>query len=550
MNNKAINFARRGLNILGVVAFSIVGIATQNANDFEIAKNLELFSNVYKEVHTYYVDELDPEKVIRVGIDAMLKSLDPYTVFMTQEDAAQFQSSISGRYAGIGTSLITYKDQHIFSDVYENSPAQRAGLKIADVLVSVNNQPVKGKAIKDITTIVRGAPNTDVTLEINRNGDPKPLKIIIKRQEITTPNVPCAKNISNNTAYIVLSTFSDNAGRNVANALKTLRQNQKVDNIILDLRGNSGGLLHEAVNVANVFIPKNQLVVYTKGRTLDNTERYFTLNQPVDTVSQLFVLIDHASASAAEIVAGALQDADRAIILGDRSFGKGLVQNTRELSYGAKLKLTTSRYHIPSGRCIQSAAYKNGQPTQIADSLRVKFKTQAGRTVLDGGGISPDIYTATADYRRLSEALAAQLMIFNFVSEYTKRNNTPPSQTNFSLSDAEFDKFINFVQEKGFIFNAETDKLLLELEEKAKAESLEPLLREDIKQLKTLLANKNAELFKTYRRELTYLIQREIYRRYYFERGALETSAKSDPTIMKALEIAQNPSTYKSYLSK
>jgi len=550
MKDKVIHFARTSINILGVVALSLVGIATQNGNDFEIAKNLELFSNVYKEVHTYYVDELDPEKVIRVGIDAMLKSLDPYTVFMTQDDASQFQSTISGRYAGIGTSLIAHKEQHIFTDVYENSPAQKAGLKISDVLISVNNQPVKGKAIKDITAVVRGLPNTEVSLEVNRAGETKPVKIVIKREEIVTPNVPCAKILANNTAYIVLSTFSENAGRNVANALKNLRQTQKIDNIILDLRGNSGGLLHEAVNVANVFMPKNQLVVYTKGRTAESTERYHTLNQPVDTSAKLFVLIDNSSASASEIVAGALQDADRAVILGDRSFGKGLVQNTRELAYGAKLKLTTSRYHIPSGRCIQSASYKDGQPVQIADSLRAKFKTKSGRTVLDGGGISPDVYTSNADYRRLAEGLTNQLMVFNFVSDYMQRNKTAPSQTDFRLSDAEFDKFVSFVQQKGFVFNAETDKLLIELEEKAKAENLQDLLAADISQLKSLMANKKMELFKTYRNEIAHLIQREIYRRYYFERGALETAAKSDPTIVKALEIAQNPTAYKNYLSK
>jgi carboxyl-terminal processing protease len=548
MKNKNFDFAHKGIQTLGVVALSLLGIATQNGNDFEIAKNLELFSNVYKEVHTYYVDELDPDKVIKVGMDAMLKSLDPYTIYIAPEDVSQFQSSITGRYAGIGTSLLTYKEQHIFTDVYENSPAYKSGLRIGDVLIAVNAQSVKTKNIKDITQIVRGVPNSEVILEVSRLGEAKTLKINIKREEILTANVPCAKILDNKIAYIVLNAFSENAGRNVANALKELRQKQKIEAIVLDLRGNAGGLLNEAVNVANVFLPKNELIVYTKGRTAESTERYNSLNAPIDTETPLVVLIDHNSASAAEIVAGTLQDYDRALIVGERSFGKGLVQNTRELAYNAKLKLTTSRYHIPSGRCIQANSYKDGKTVQIADSLRSKFKTKAGRTVLDGGGISPDVQTNTEEFRQLSDNLNAQMMVFNFVSEYVQKNKTTPT-TDFKISNDEVNDFINYTKQKGFIFNSETDKLIIELEEKAKTENLQELLQPEINKLKFLIADKKMEAFQTYKPQLSHLLQKEILRRYYFERGALEMGFKTDMTLQKGLELLKNPTQYKQYLS-
>lgn len=543
-------WAKRSVQGVGFVGLALVGIATQNTDDFEIAKNLEIFSNVYREIHTYYVDELEPEKVMRSGLNAMLNSLDPYTTYISREEVEQFQSSITGKYGGVGATVAVIGDKPVVTEIYENSPAQKAGLLAGDMLMVANNKPLSGKTIQQVTQELRGTPKSSIVLEVKRGSEPTTRKLTIVRDEILVPNIPYAGVLNGNTAYIVLSTFSENAGRNVAKTLAELKQNNKIDNVILDLRGNTGGLLNEAVNVANVFLPKNQLVVQIKGRDIDQQQNFQTLNNPIDIQSNLVILIDNSSASASEIVAGAIQDLDRGVVVGERSYGKGLVQNTYNLSFGAKLKITTARYYIPSGRCIQATQYKDGKPVAIADSLRTTFKTKRGRKVYDGGGILPDIATTDETFKKLVQSLYSQRLIFDFATDYRLNNANVPTAKEFKLANKDFDNFMAFLNKRSYTYKTDTDKLLADLETKAKEEKYYDLIKSDLDVMRKTVEADKYKLLETYRAELLQLLQSEIVRRYYFERGALENGTVADLTLQKAVALFSNVGEFNKILVK
>lgn len=543
-------YSKNILKGCAIVGIAFLGIATQYTDEFEIAKNIEIFSNVYREVHTYYVDELETEKVMRTGINAMLNSLDPYTAYIAPDEVERFKSGLSGKYGGVGASVVIFDKKPVVTDVYEDSPAAKGGLKTGDILLIANGVSLDGKSVLDISKELRGAPNSDVVVEVRRAGEAKNIRLTLRREEITLPNVPLAKMLNAQTAYIHLSAFTENSGKNLTKELLRLRNNNKIENIILDLRNNGGGLLSESVNVANLFLAKNQLVVQLKSRDIDQQQNYSTLNNPFDTTAQLVVLINNRSASASEIVAGALQDLDRGVIIGERSFGKGLVQTTKELAYGAKLKVTTARYYIPSGRCIQSSAYKDGAPVAIADSLRTAFKTRIGRKVLDGGGVSPDISLANPEYQELLTSLNQQFLLFDFATTFQQKNATLPDGKDFKLADKTFDEFIAFIQQKGYTFQRETDKMLDELEKKAKEEGLLDEVKADIAKMRAALAAEKTALLQKYKNEIIQNLQSEIVRRYYFERGRLENSLTNDPAILQALNIFADKTAYKKMLGK
>lgn len=543
-------YTRTAIKGTALIGFGFLGLATQYTDEFEIAKNLEIFSNIYREVHTYYVDELQSEKVMRTGINAMLGSLDPYTVYIPAEETEQFQSTISGKYGGVGASVQTIEGKIYITDVYENSPAQKAGIQIGDQLIAAAGQNLQNKQVKDLSLHLRGTPGTEVQVEVIRWGETAPKKLSIRREEILLPNVPQFTMLPNNTAYIALSTFSENAGKNVSNALQTLRGSQRVERIILDLRGNTGGLLNEAVNVANVFLPKNQLVVQIKGREIDNHQRFTTLNNPVDTSTQLIVLIDHRSASASEIVAGALQDLDRAVIVGERSFGKGLVQTTKELGHGAKLKITSSRYYIPSGRCIQANQYKDGKPVAVADSLRAKFKTRNGRTVLDGGGIAPDLNISNEQRSKLVESLQRGQHFFRFANDYRQRNsNAQPDAKKFRLTDSDFEQLRSQLKKYNFAFANESDKLIEDLEKKAKEEKLYDKLKSDIEDMRRALTAEKDAILNQHKSSLLFMLENDILRRYAGDKAAREHALAFDPTIQRALDLLQDKKAFEKLLT-
>lgn len=528
----------------------IMGLSTTNSDNFEIVKNLEIFANIYKEVHSYYVDDVQTEKIMRSGINAMLRSLDPYTSYISPEEVERFRSTISGKYGGVGATLTMYKNTPIISDIYEDSPAAKAGLQIGDILIAANGENLKNKTSMDISKNLRGNPSSTVQLTVQRAGQNKPINLTITRQVISVDNVPIAQMIDNNTAYLVLNNFTEHAANNLSLALSNLKKGNEVKNIILDLRNNPGGLLNEAVNVTNLFIPKGQLIVQLKGKDLDSQQNYSTLNNPVDTTSNLVILIDERSASASEIVAGAIQDLDRGLIIGARSFGKGLVQTTKDISYDAKLKITTARYYIPSGRCIQATAYENGKHITIADSLRTSFKTKAGRTVLDGGGIMPDIILGDWEYKKVLDSLRKDMLIFDFATEYKLKHNTIAAAKDFKLTDKDFEDFLKFLKDKNFNYHTESDALLEDLEKKAKTDNYYEPLKADIEKMKAALNTEKTQMLNKYRPQLLHQLQSNIIQRYYFEKGVLQNNLYNDLTIKEAKDLLKNEAAYKKALSK
>ncbi|MFT5647173.1 MAG: carboxyl-terminal processing protease [Aureispira sp.] len=530
-----------------VIVFGLLGISTE-LNDFEIAKNLEIFSNIYRELNTYYVDEVDPEYLMETGVNAMLNSLDPYTTYIPADEVAQFRSTITGKYGGVGASILKGKEHIIISLPYENGPAQKAGLKVGDRMLEIDGKNVVGASMREISTQMRGAPNSEVTIKVARAAAAEPLSFTLTREEIKLTNTPYYGMLEGNTAYIVLNSFSEDAGKNVAKALTVLKEKNDVKGVILDLRGNTGGLLTEAVNVANVFLDKGSMIVQIKGRDKATQQVFRTLNNPIDSEVPVCVLIDKLSASASEIVAGAIQDLDRGIIIGQRSYGKGLVQNTRNLSFGAKIKLTTARYYIPSGRCIQALRYKNGKPEQIADSLQTPYKTMSGRSVYAGGGIKPDVFVDNTAFLKIMSTLNKDLYLFDFAAAYELKHETIVKPSKFQLTDEDFEDFLTFLKERGYTYKTETELLLEQLEVKAEKESYSKIVQSELDDIRKILSTSGQEVLRKQKVRLMHLIQRSIVTRYYYEKGSLETGARLDTEIKAAQELLTNKASYEQAL--
>lgn len=536
------------LAIVLIAFFGLMGISTE-LNDFEIAKNLEIFSNIYRELNTFYVDEVDPEHLMETGVNAMLNSLDPYTNYIPADEVAQFRSTITGKYGGVGASIIKGKEHIIISLPYENGPAHKAGLEVGDKLLEIDGDNVVGASMREISTKMRGKPNSEVNIKVARMGEDASMEFKLIREEIKVDNTPYYGMIEGDLAYIVLNSFSENAGENVANALTNLKNKNNVEGVILDLRGNTGGLLTEAVNVANVFLDKGSMVVQIKGRDKEAQQVFRTLNTPVDNEVPVCILIDRSSASASEIVAGAIQDLDRGVIIGQRSYGKGLVQNTRNLSFGAKVKLTTARYYIPSGRCIQALRYKNGKPEQIIDSLRTPYETMGGRLVYDGGGIKPDFFVDNQDFVKILSTLQKELYLFDFATEYQLAHPKIDEPGKFQLTDNDFKDFLKFLDKKGYSYKTDTEVLLEKLEKSADKEAYTTAIQQEVKDIKKVLSNsREGELIKQKER-LLHLLQRYIVTSYYFEKGALEAGINSDLEIKEARRVLSNPAVYEKILA-
>lgn len=539
-------YKKRFLGFVMLTAF--LGLATTLSDDFEIAKNLELFSNIFRDVNVNYVDEIDPEKMMEGGLNSMLSSLDPYSAYIPARDVDQFQSSLSGHYAGMGAAVVFTENYSILTEVYENSPAQKAGLRAGDKLISADGKSLKGLDVKDVSNILRGSPGSKIKLEYQRPGIGNK-SIEITRQEVYISNVPYYGMLENGVAYLSLITFTENAGKNIANALMELKQKNKVNAVVLDLRGNSGGLLNEAVNVAAVFLPKGTNVVSIRGREKDKEQQYKTINQPIDTELPIAILIDNNSASAAEIVAGAIQDYDRGIIIGKKSFGKGLVQSTRNLPYGAKMKFTTSRYYLPSGRCIQSSFYKDGKTIMIGDDQREKFKTEKGRIVLDGAGIFPDISTMDNEIQELTKLIKAERHFFDFAVEYIQNNKIPAAES-FSLNNDIFESFVNYLDRKNFNRITETEKSLSTLDKKIKTEGISESVRPEIDALKEIIRKEKLSNLTKYRTEIVFELQKEISLQVHLKRGSIISSMENDPDLKSAKKLLVDLTNYRKIINK
>ncbi len=528
-----------------VVCFSSLSFVVNNSKYFEIAKNIELFANLYRELNTYYVDDIEPSALMNIGVNAMVGSLDPYTNYITESQIEGYRFIQEGRYNGIGAQSEKIGEYLTITQLYKNQPADKAGLKVGDKIVAVDGKDAKGKSLDDINSILRGFPGTEVTLRIIRPGTAKQFEVKVIREDVKIENVPYSGMVSEEIGYIALTTFTRNAGDNVANALKNLKeQNPNLKGIIFDLRNNGGGLLNEAVNVCNVFIPRNELIVTTKGKVKEWDRSFKTLNQPIDTEIPLVILINNRSASASEIVAGVMQDYDRGVLLGQRSYGKGLVQNTRDIGYNAKVKLTTAKYYIPSGRCIQAVEYENGEPVDITDDKRTPFKTRNGRTVLDGGGVKPDNVIDRDGSSNLLKQLNRGNIIFDYVTEYCANKTSMGELMNLEFND--FDSFIEFVERKNFNYDSKTEKLLEDLEKQATTDGYD--LKDGIASLSaSIVKTKRSELEK-YKETILDMIEKEIAGRYFYQEGTVKIGLRNDLEIQKAIGLLNNSNEYQSIL--
>jgi len=528
------------------ILFLLAGALSAQGKYFDIAKNMEIFANAYREVNHSYVDELDPNKLMRQGLDAMLEGLDPFTNYISETDIEGYRIQMDGMYNGVGAQGKRIGEWVVITEIYENSPAHKAGLKVGDAFIAIDGQNAKGKTESQVLDFLRGYPGTKSELLIRRSGERKDLTISLERGEVIVPNVPHSGLVAEGVGYINLTTFTQDAGENVGNALRSMQgKNPKLKGIILDLRSNGGGLLNEAINLVNVFVPKGEFVSSTKGKVPEWDISLKTQHAPVDSDIPVVVLLDSHSASASEVTSGALQDLDRAVIMGQRSYGKGLVQNTKELGYNARIKLTTAKYYIPSGRCIQSVRYKNGEPVDIPESERAQFKTRNGRIVLDGGGIKPDVLLPHDTAAGVVKALLDQNIIFDFVTDFTLKNAKIDSVETFEFTD--FDGFAQYVQSKNFDYQTATEKKINELRDIAAREGL-PLNNEIAGLENKIKTEKKGELLKN-RDRILHEIEQDIVGRYYFQRGKVRKNLVNDPEVKEAIKLLNDPERYSSILS-
>lgn len=544
-----------GLNVLAIVLFSIFSVSfvvkTSN-NYFEITKNLDIFATMFKELDMFYVDEVDPEKLIRTGIDAMLNSLDPYTTFYSEEDMEGYRMQTTGKYGGIG-ALIRRTDEYvIISEPYEGFPAFKAGLMAGDKILEIDGVPAKGKTTDEVSKMLKGKPGTDVELKIERFGEKTPTMKTLTRDEVKIKNVPYYGLLEDGkTGFIRLSNFTEDCSKEVGDALKELKAEHNIQGIVLDLRGNPGGLLNEAISVANIFVDKGQEIVSTKGRKQEWSNSYKSKSAPIDTEIPLAVLIDRGSASASEIVAGVIQDLDRGIIIGQRSFGKGLVQTTKVVGYNSKVKMTTAKYYLPSGRCIQAIDYSGGYNDNLAnipDSLRTSFKTTKGRTVYDAGGVDPDIDIEVEMYANITQSLVNKQLVFGYVNQYRLQHPTIPTPDKFELAQADYDDFVKFISKEDYDYTTSSEQLLKDLEESAKKEQYLEVIQEDLDNLTSKIKHdKQKDLYK-FQEEIEQLLEYEIVSRYFYQIGRIQESLEDTKEVEAAMEVFADADKYKDLL--
>lgn len=532
--------------------FLMSSASSSSSNYFEIDKNMDIYISLYKELNTYYVDEVDPNKVMREGIDAMLGSLDPYTNYISEAEIENYRLQTTGKYGGIGALIRKQGDYVLVAEPYEGYPADRAGLMAGDVIIEVAGKSTEGKSTDDVSKILKGQPGTAVDVKVlrpNGEGGEKEMIFTLDREEIKINNVPYYGMIDDEIGYIHLAHFTDNAGAEVRDAFQELKENNNLKGVVLDLRGNPGGLLNEAVNVTGVFVEKGQEVVSTKGKVSEWNKTFRTTNQPVDTELPLVVLVNGGSASASEIVSGSIQDLDRGLVVGQTTFGKGLVQTTRSLPYNTKLKVTTAKYYIPSGRCIQAINYADENKAKIPDSLRSEFYTQGGRAVFDGAGIEPDVSTDEYEFSNVSVALFSNQLIFDYATLYRARNESIVQPRDFKLTEGEFEQFVLWLQDKEYDYTTQSEQALEELREAAEKEEYFSAIEGEFNDLQEkMMHDKKQDLYKQ-KVEVLELLEEEIVLRYYYKSGQIESSFKYDNDLQTALDVIKDDSRYTALLS-
>lgn len=535
--------------ILISAGISISFLATQETRDFRIAKNLDIFLSLYRELNTFYVDEVNPDKLVKTGIDNMLKSLDPYTVYYPESESDEVAFMTTGKYGGIGSLIRDGGEYVVISLVYKNFPADLAGIRAGDLLKKVDGTSLKGADTEDVSQKLKGNPGTVVTLTIERNG--KEIDVPVKREKIEIPSVPFYGMLDDETGYIRFTNFTQNCTEEVKDALLKLK-NENARKIVLDLRSNPGGLLTEAVDIVNLFMGPGNEIVSTKGKVKQFDESFKTSKPAVDQNIPLAVIINRGSASASEIVAGAIQDLDRGVVVGQRSYGKGLVQITRPLSYNTQLKVTTAKYYIPSGRCIQALDFshpnEDGSVGIIPDSLITEFKTRNGRVVRDGGGISPDIDVVPPALSQIAAELYMRNYIFDYATRYFWANPAPEAPEKFSITDQVYADFRNYLGERRFSYSTITELSLNELISNAKKEKYYDLHKDLFTELQNELMHTLDNDLETFRNEITELLADEIIGRYFYEEGSIKCSLGTDEQVKRAVEILKKGDEYNSIL--
>ena len=533
-----------------LLAFGMLGLKEDNKR-FQISKGLDIFATLFRDVNLFYVDDVQPEKMVKDGIDAMLKKLDPYTEFYPESRIDEFKMMTTGEYAGIGSIIGIKGDYVVIREPYRNSPSHKAGLLPGDLILSIDGENMKGKTVEYVSSRLKGQPGKEVVLKVQRVGEDKPMEKRVLREIVQMPSVPYYGMLNDQTGYIYFTSFTDKAADDVRKAIMELK-NKGAQSLVLDLRGNGGGLLDQAVEIANFFLPRGSLIVSTKGKMKQWDKEYTTSKNPLLPDMKLAVLIDRASASAAEILSGSLQDYDRAVVLGERSFGKGLVQTTRDLVYNTKLKVTTAKYYIPSGRCIQAVDYAHRNPDGsvgvIPDSLIKPFKTKAGRTVYDGGGITPDIKIEPEKYARVSQELVMQDMVFDFVNEYAAKHPTLPAPSEFELTDELFNEFKEYLKTKKFEYETATQAMLDKLVKTARDEKYYDQISGQIEALRNDLGHSIDRDLDSFKNEISDILADQLMERYYMQEGVLEYHIRKDKHIAKALEVLANDDEYQKFV--
>lgn len=536
------------------IAGSIMPGQAQKDNRFEVSKNLDIFNALVKEVEMFYVDSVDVDKTVRRGIDAMLAGLDPYTEYIPEQEMDKLKFMTTGEYGGIGSYIRERKEGGVYIiEPFEGMPAALAGLKPGDRILAIDTVDVSDKSSDEVSSLLKGVPNTKMVLKVQSSVDKKPRTVELVRKQVLENQVTYYGVRGDSVGYIYLKGFTDKSAQEVKNAFEDLKKNHQIKSLILDLRNNGGGLLESATQIVGMFVPKGKEVVSTKGKISQWDRTYRTPNEPIDTVIPMAVLINGNSASAAEIVSGALQDMDRAVLLGERSYGKGLVQSTRDLPYDGRLKVTMSKYYIPSGRCIQQLDYTHRNPDgsvgAIPDSLTSVFYTSKGRPVRDGGGITPDFKLEEPETPTMMYYLLTDFTLLDFIAEWAQSHKTIPPVEEFTVTDADFEAFKKFAKEKNFSYDRQSEKVLKNLKEVAKFEGY---MDNDSTMFKELEAKLTPDLERDFDRnkeQIKKLMASEIVRRYYFQKGVLLESLKEDKVLEKALEVLGDQNLYDKTLS-
>ncbi len=540
--------------LIGITIIAVVGISffsfTRDEKNFEIAKNLDIYHTLFRELNMFYVDEVNPNELVKTSIDKMLSSLDPYTNYISEDQMEDFRFMTTGEYAGIGALISKQNDNIIIAEPYEGFPAQKSGIKAGDIILEVSGKDTEDMNTEDVSSLLKGPANKPVTIKLQRPGQKKPFTVDVVREKISIDAVPYYGMIDQNTAYIRLSSFTANCSEDVKKAFLELKENNP-DGLILDLRGNPGGLLAEAVKIVNFFVPKGEEIVSTRGKVKQWDKVYKATAEPLDTTMKIAVLVNSGSASASEIVSGAIQDLDRGIIVGTRTFGKGLVQTTRDLSYNTKLKVTTAKYYIPSGRCIQALDYshrnEDGSVGHVPDSLISEFTTKKGRKVYDGGGVVPDVKIEGDKLSSLSIELVTRFKIFDFATKYSNENESIPEPEEFSITDEIYKQFADFVKQSDFNYESASQNDLKELVETAKQEKYYELAKDEFKALEAMIEPDLDKDLSVFRPEISDLLESEIVSRFYYQKGSIRASINDDKGITKTIEALHSETAYAAY---